>query len=91
MLRTIMIASAAASLLGISAASAAPVNASAITAAFYENGAVQQVWGGRIPPSSPVFLPPSSSPLVVAHSGSVAGAASFGPATQNLAGMAGQV
>jgi hypothetical protein len=46
MLRTIMIAFAAACMLGISAASAAPVNGSAITAAFYENGAVQRVWWG---------------------------------------------
>ena len=46
MLRTIMIAFAAATVLGISAASAAPVNGSVITAAFNENGAVQQVWWG---------------------------------------------
>ena len=46
MLRTIMIAFAAATVLGISAASAAPVNGSAITAVLYENGAVQQVWWG---------------------------------------------
>jgi hypothetical protein len=46
MLRTIMIACAAAGVLGISAASAAPVNTAGIRAAFYENGAVQQVWWG---------------------------------------------
>ena len=46
MLRTIMIAFAAATVLGISAASAAPVNGSVITAALYENGAVRQVWWG---------------------------------------------
>jgi hypothetical protein len=46
MLRTMMIAFAAAATLGISAASAGPINASAITAAAYENATVQQVWWG---------------------------------------------
>jgi hypothetical protein len=44
MLHTTMIVLAAATALGISVASAAPVNGSVITATAYENGAVQQVW-----------------------------------------------
>jgi hypothetical protein len=44
MLRTIMIAFAAATAIGISVTSAAPVNGSVITAAAYENGTTQQVW-----------------------------------------------
>ncbi len=44
MLRTTLIALAAATALGVSVASAAPVNGSAITVAAFENGAVQQVW-----------------------------------------------
>ena len=47
MLRTTMIALAAATALGISVASAAPVNGSVMTAAAYENGALQQVWWYR--------------------------------------------
>jgi hypothetical protein len=44
MLRMTLFALAAASALGVSAASAAPFNGSVIGAAAYENGAVQQVW-----------------------------------------------
>ena len=44
MLRTTMIALAAAAALGISVASAAPVSGSLITVAAYENGALQRVW-----------------------------------------------
>jgi hypothetical protein len=44
MLRTTMIAFAAATAIGISVASAAPLNGSVITAAAYENGTIQQVW-----------------------------------------------
>ena len=46
MLRPMIIAFAAASALGISAASAAPVNPSVITAAAYESGTIHQVWWG---------------------------------------------
>ena len=44
MLRTTLIALAAATGIGLSAASAAPVEGTVITAAAYENGPVQQVW-----------------------------------------------
>ena len=44
MLRTTMIAFAAATAIGISVASAAPLNGSVITTAAYENGTIQQVW-----------------------------------------------
>jgi hypothetical protein len=44
MLRTTLIALAAATGMGLSAASAAPVEGTVITAAVYENGPVQQVW-----------------------------------------------
>ncbi len=44
MLRMTLIALAAVSALGLSAASAAPLNGSVIAAAAVENGAVQQVW-----------------------------------------------
>ena len=44
MLRTTLLALAAATGIGLSAASAAPVNGTVITTAVYENGAVQQVW-----------------------------------------------
>ena len=44
MLRTTLIALAAATGIGLSAASAAPVEGTVITAAVYENGPVQQVW-----------------------------------------------
>jgi hypothetical protein len=47
MLRTTMLALAAASAFGISVASAAPVNGSVFTVATYENGALQQVWYRR--------------------------------------------
>ena len=43
MLRTTLITLAAATGIGLSAASAAPVNGTVITTAVYENGAVQQV------------------------------------------------
>jgi len=44
MLRTIMIAFAAATAIRISVTSAAPLSGSVITAASYENGNIQQVW-----------------------------------------------
>jgi hypothetical protein len=44
MLRTTLIGLAAATALGVSVASAAPVNGSAITVAAFDNAAVQQVW-----------------------------------------------
>jgi len=43
MLRTTMIAFAVATAVGISVASAAPLNGSVITTAAYENGTIQQV------------------------------------------------
>ncbi len=44
MLRTTLIAFAAASALGVSLASAAPLNGSVVAAAADENGSIQQVW-----------------------------------------------
>jgi hypothetical protein len=46
MLRMTLIALAAVSALGVSAASAAPFNAYVVGAAEAENGAIQQVWWG---------------------------------------------
>jgi hypothetical protein len=46
MLRMTLIALAAVSALGVSAASAAPFNAYVVGAAVAENGAIQQVWWG---------------------------------------------
>ena len=46
MLRMTLIALAAVSALGVSAASAAPFNGYAVVAAVAENGAIQQVWWG---------------------------------------------
>ena len=46
MLRMTLIALAAVSALGVSAASAAPFDAYVVGAAVAENGAIQQVWWG---------------------------------------------
>jgi hypothetical protein len=45
MLRTTLIALAAAATLGISAAAAAPASGLVITQAAYENGMIEHVWG----------------------------------------------
>ena len=83
MLRTIMIAFAAASLLGISAASAAPVNGSAITAAFYENGALQR---------TAIIITGISIGIIIAAGGNPTAAALLAPQpwsgnAKNLAGF----
>ena len=66
MLRMTLIALAAVSALGVSAASAAPFNGYVVGAAMAENGVIQQVqWEVPALPSS--VVPTSPSPVVVSR------------------------